>query len=106
MDDDHPYRDRDRGGARRGSQRDRGGLPGGARYRPVERERLDVAFASPEEWWACQWSHGQRAALERMPESALASYRAAAFVEFERARGPDGAAHWQPEILLALAQAA
>lgn len=78
---------------------------GGFRGVRVERERLDVVFAGAEEWWACQWSHGERATLERTPSSALDAYRADAAVELERLREDDGSIHWRPEVLIAVAQA-
>jgi ubiquinone/menaquinone biosynthesis C-methylase UbiE len=69
----------------------------------VHAERLDVPFADAAEWWATQWSHGERAALERMEAQALRAYRRAAAEAIEAFREPDGALHWRPEVLLAVA---
>jgi ubiquinone/menaquinone biosynthesis C-methylase UbiE len=69
----------------------------------VEVERLDVAYADEAAWWASDWSHGERALLELMSEPALAAYRTAAFVAIQRCRERDGALHWRPEVVYALA---
>jgi hypothetical protein len=69
----------------------------------VEVERLDVAYADAATWWASDWSHGERAVLELMSEPALAAYRAAAFRAMRRCRERDGALHWRPEVVYALA---
>jgi SAM-dependent methyltransferase len=69
----------------------------------VQVERLDVAYADAEAWWAQQWAHGERRPLERMNPSALAAYRAAAFAAIEACREADGALHWRPEAIYAIA---
>jgi ubiquinone/menaquinone biosynthesis C-methylase UbiE len=76
-----------------------------AGFRPVviRVERLDVAYADAATWWASDWSHGERAVLELMSEPALAAYRQAAFQAIERCREHDGALHWRPEVVYALA---
>jgi ubiquinone/menaquinone biosynthesis C-methylase UbiE len=67
-------------------------------------ERLDVAYADAAAWWASDWSHGERAVLELMSEPALAAYRRAAFRAIQRCRERDGALHWRPEVVYALAR--
>jgi ubiquinone/menaquinone biosynthesis C-methylase UbiE len=71
----------------------------------VEVERLDVAYADAATWWASDWSHGERALLELMSEPALAAYREAAFQAIQQCRERDGALHWRPEVVYALAAA-
>jgi ubiquinone/menaquinone biosynthesis C-methylase UbiE len=66
-------------------------------------ERLDVAYANAAAWWVSDWSHGERAVLELMSERALAAYRRAAFQAIQRCLEPDGAIHWRPEVVYALA---
>jgi ubiquinone/menaquinone biosynthesis C-methylase UbiE len=75
----------------------------GFRRVAVEVERLDVAYADAGTWWASDWSHGERALLELMGEPALAAYRTAAFQAIQRCRERDGALHWRPEVVYALA---
>jgi ubiquinone/menaquinone biosynthesis C-methylase UbiE len=75
----------------------------GLRGMAVEVERLDVAYADAATWWASDWSHGERAALELLSEPALAAYRQAAFQAIEACRERDGALHWRPEVIFALA---
>jgi ubiquinone/menaquinone biosynthesis C-methylase UbiE len=75
----------------------------GFRAVAVKVERLEVAYADAAAWWASDWSHGERALLELMSEPALAAYRAAAFQAIQRCREPDGALHWRPEVVYALA---
>jgi SAM-dependent methyltransferase len=69
----------------------------------VQVERLDVLHADAEAWWAEQWRHGERRPLERMDPRALAAYRAASFRAIEACREPDGALHWRPEVVYAVA---
>jgi SAM-dependent methyltransferase len=69
----------------------------------VQVERLDVAYADADAWWTQQWAHGERRPLEQMDPSALAAYRAAAFTEIEACREADGALHWRPEAIYAIA---
>jgi hypothetical protein len=66
-------------------------------------ERLDVAYADAAAWWVSDWSHGERAVLELLSEPALAAYRRAAFQAIQRGRERDGAFHWRPEVVHALA---
>ena len=68
----------------------------------VQVERLDVAYADAEAWWAQQWAHGERP-MERMDPRTLAAYRAAAFAAIEACREADGALHWRPEAIYATA---
>jgi ubiquinone/menaquinone biosynthesis C-methylase UbiE len=75
----------------------------GFREVAVRVERLDVAYADAATWWASDWSHGERAVLELMSEPALAAYRTAAFQAIQRCRERDGALHWRPEVVYALA---
>jgi SAM-dependent methyltransferase len=69
----------------------------------IEVERLDVVHADAEAWWAEQWTHGERRALERMDNRALATYQAAAVAAIEACREADGAIHWRPEVVYAIA---
>jgi SAM-dependent methyltransferase len=69
----------------------------------VQAERLDVVYADAEAWWAQQWAHGERRPLEQMDPGALAAYRAAAFNAIEACREADGAVHWRPEAIYAVA---
>jgi O-methyltransferase / aklanonic acid methyltransferase len=69
----------------------------------VQVERLDVAYADAEAWWAQQWAHGERRPLERMEPRALTAYRTAAFAAIEACREADGALHWRPEAIYAVA---
>jgi len=69
----------------------------------VQVERLDVAYDDAAAWWASDWSHGERALLELMSEPALAAFRTAAFQAIQRCRDRDGALHWRPEVVYALA---
>jgi ubiquinone/menaquinone biosynthesis C-methylase UbiE len=75
----------------------------GFRKVAVEVERLDVAYADAAAWWASDWSHGERALLELMSEPALAAYRTAAFEAIQHCQERDGALHWRPEVVYALA---
>jgi hypothetical protein len=69
----------------------------------VQAERLDVVYADAEAWWAQQWAHGERRPLEQMDPRMLAAYRAAAFTAIEACRESDGAVHWRPEVIYAVA---
>jgi ubiquinone/menaquinone biosynthesis C-methylase UbiE len=69
----------------------------------VEVQRLDVAYADAATWWASDWSHGERVVLELMSGPALAAYRQGAFHAIEACRERDGALHWRPEVVYALA---
>jgi ubiquinone/menaquinone biosynthesis C-methylase UbiE len=75
----------------------------GASTVQVQVERLDVAYADAEAWWAQQWAHGERRPLEQMNPRALAAYRAAAFAAIEVCREADGVLHWRPEAVYAIA---
>jgi SAM-dependent methyltransferase len=69
----------------------------------VQVERLDVVYADAHAWWAQQWVHGERRPLEQMDPEALAAYRSAAFTAIEACREADGALHWRPEAIYAIA---
>jgi SAM-dependent methyltransferase len=75
----------------------------GAEIIAVVVERHDVVYADGPAWWAEQWTHGERLALERMDEQARAAYRAAALAAIESCREADGALHWRPEVAYAVA---
>jgi hypothetical protein len=64
---------------------------------------LDVVYADAEAWWTQQWAHGERRPLEQMDPRTLAAYRAAAFAALEACREGDGALHWRPEVIYAVA---
>jgi SAM-dependent methyltransferase len=69
----------------------------------VQVERLDVVYADAEAWWAQQWAHGERRPLEQMDPRRLGAYRAASFTAIEACREADGALHWRPEAIYAVA---
>jgi SAM-dependent methyltransferase len=69
----------------------------------VQVERLDVVYADAEAWWAQQWAHGERRPLEQMDPRTLGAYRAASFTAIEASREADGALHWRPEAIYAVA---
>jgi SAM-dependent methyltransferase len=75
----------------------------GATVVTIEVERLDVVYADAAAWWAEQWTHGERRPLERMDDRALTAYRAAASAAIEACREADGAIHWRPEVVYAVA---
>jgi SAM-dependent methyltransferase len=75
----------------------------GATQVTIHIERLDVAYADAATWWAEQWTHGERRALEGMDSHALAAYQAAAFGAVEACREAEGAIHWRPEVVYAVA---
>jgi ubiquinone/menaquinone biosynthesis C-methylase UbiE len=75
----------------------------GAEVIAVVVERHDVVYADGPAWWAEQWTHGERLALERMDEQARAAYRAAALAEIESCREDDGALHRRPQVAYAVA---
>jgi hypothetical protein len=62
-----------------------------------------MVYDDAQAWWAQQWAHGERRPLERMDPGALAAYRAVAFTAIEAGREPDGALHWRPEAIYAIA---
>lgn len=66
--------------------------------------RLDVAYGDTSEWWASEWSHGERVVLELMSQPAVEAYRRAALQAIEACRERDGALHWRPEVVYALAR--
>jgi ubiquinone/menaquinone biosynthesis C-methylase UbiE len=67
-----------------------------AGFDPVEvvSETADFVYASPDEWWATQWSHGVREALEGIKkdqgQAALERFKAAAFERVQTMVEPDG----------------
>jgi SAM-dependent methyltransferase len=75
----------------------------GATVITLEVERLDVVYADAAAWWGEQWTHGERRPLERMDDRALTAYRAATFSAIEVCREADGAIHWRPEVVYAVA---
>jgi SAM-dependent methyltransferase len=75
----------------------------GATAVTLEVKRLDVVYGDAAAWWAEQWTHGERRPLERMDDRALTAYRAAAFSAIEACREADGAIHWRPEVVYAVA---
>lgn len=75
----------------------------GATSVTVKVECVDVVHADAAAWWAEQWTHGERRALERMDNQALEAYRTAAFAAIEACREADGAIHWRPEVVYAIA---
>jgi SAM-dependent methyltransferase len=75
----------------------------GAATVTVRVERLDVAYADFDAWWAQLWAHGERRPLERMDARALAAYRAAAAGAVEGCREAEGALHRRPEAVYAVA---
>jgi SAM-dependent methyltransferase len=75
---------------------------GGGRVQ-LQVERLDVVYADAQAWWAQQWVHGERRPLEQMDTGTLAAYRAAALTAIEACREADGALHWRPEAVYAIA---
>jgi ubiquinone/menaquinone biosynthesis C-methylase UbiE len=78
-------------------------LAAGATTVTVATERLDVVYADAASWWAEQWTHGERRALDGMVPDALAAYRATAFELIGACRERDGAIHWRPEVIYAVA---
>jgi ubiquinone/menaquinone biosynthesis C-methylase UbiE len=76
---------------------------GGAKTVAVHVERHDVVFTDPQAWWAEQWTHGERLTLERMDQQARAAYQAEAFAAIQSCREADGALHWRPEVVYAVA---
>jgi SAM-dependent methyltransferase len=75
----------------------------GARAVAMHVERHDVVYANGQAWWAEQWTHGERFALERMDQRARAAYRQAALMAIESCREADGALHWRPQVAYAIA---
>lgn len=57
-------------------------------------ESHDFTYASEEEWWSTQWSHGMRFPLERIETTlgneGLARFKAQAFETIQGLRTPDG----------------
>lgn len=45
----------------------------------VLEEKIQFTYASEEEWWATQWSHGGRATLDRLDANALQRLKDASF---------------------------
>ena len=76
---------------------------GGASTVGVHVERHDVVYSDPQAWWAEQWTHGERLMLERMDQRARAAYKAAAFAAILSCQEADGALHWRPEVVYAVA---
>ena len=72
----------------------------------VVEEKADFAYASKEEWWATQWSHGGRGRIERIESASgpdgVARFRSEVFERLDGMAGPDGIHHPMP-ILFSLA---
>jgi O-methyltransferase / aklanonic acid methyltransferase len=56
----------------------------------VLEERVEFKYASEEEWWATQWSHGGRATLDRLDANALQRLKDASFDRMKLQRTSDG----------------
>ncbi len=63
-------------------------------------EEVDLTFASPEEWWATEWSHGARGCLERLEPAALEKAKETAFARLEAMREADGIHHIYRAVFL------
>lgn len=59
----------------------------------VVEEELEMTFASAEEWWEAEWSHGARGCLERLTPEALESAKAGAYRKLEAQKEPGGIPH-------------
>lgn len=59
----------------------------------VTREEVDFVYADEEEWWAMSWSHGLRAALERMTSDTLERFKTDAFAMMQAFKQADGVHH-------------
>lgn len=53
-------------------------------------EPFETTFADREQWWAFAWSHGQRGALERVPDDELPALEAECFDLLADEVRPDG----------------
>jgi SAM-dependent methyltransferase len=65
-------------------------------------EVADFTYATKEEWWATQWSHGARGTIEKI-ESALgpeglARFKSEVFDRLEALTKPDGIHHLMPVL--------
>lgn len=79
-----------------------------AGYAPVtEVEPVVVRFPDEAAWWASLWSHGRRAALERLrDEGVLESTMARMSSVLEAVRSPDGELEWVPRVAYTVATVA
>ena len=55
-------------------------------------ETASFTFDGPEAWWAWVWTQGMRAALEALPQDAVADFKAAAFERLASRPAGDGIA--------------
>ena len=55
-------------------------------------ETVSFSFDGPEAWWAWVWTQGMRAALEALPQDAVADFKAAAFERLASRPAGDGIA--------------
>ncbi|MBO0794566.1 MAG: methyltransferase domain-containing protein, partial [Ktedonobacteraceae bacterium] len=56
----------------------------------IVEEQREFVYASEEEWWAAQWSHGMRHLLETLLPSDLARFQSDAFHRLQAIKQPDG----------------
>lgn len=65
-------------------------------------EAADFIYATKEEWWATQWSHGARGTLERIESASgpegLARFKSEVFDRLEVLTRPDGIHHAMPVL--------
>lgn len=80
-----------------------------AGYRPVRTQVRSLAIRYPDEqtWWATQWSHGQRAVMEKLRDAGLLESTMArvSSSELDAVRADDGSLEWCPEIAFTFADA-
>jgi ubiquinone/menaquinone biosynthesis C-methylase UbiE len=66
----------------------------------VFQEAADFVYASKEEWWKTQWSHGARGTIERIEGACgaegLVRFKAEVFGQLDEMAGPDGIHHRMP----------
>lgn len=53
-------------------------------------ESTEFVYADEEEWWATQWAHGSRAAMERVATDRLDRYKSELFAGLQAHKEPDG----------------
>ena len=76
-----------------------------AGYTPVtEVQPVVVRFPDEAAWWATLWSHGRRAALEKLrDEGVLESTMARMSGVLDAVRTPDGELEWEPQVAYTVA---
>lgn len=67
-------------------------------------EELDLKFASQDEWWRAQWTHGARYPLDHLDRGQIAQLLEAARIELARLQGPDGTLPWLLRLLVVTAR--